>query len=239
MDLMNITTPSNGEVVTFDFSANKVCGEKIAKDDAMKILQAMGEITHKGSIITGFYLLALKEKADLQELGFANIYDLAKDLFGLSRGVVSERINVAQRFRSEDMSVYALDDKWKDYKYTALLNMRKMTNEEIEAAKITPTTLALEIKEVADKSTKKDETKKEDIKKADDKKEDTKTENNESSDSEPSKHGDDVSRETPDFANIVELAASELPVSLRTALDKYMRAHNIDSHAILQINMDK
>ena len=236
MDYMTINTPNNNEVVTFDFTENKVCGEKLSKDDAIQICKVVGDISNKGSIVTGFYLLALKEKADLSELGFANIYDLAKELFGLSRGVVSERIQVAQRFRSDDMSVYALDDKWKDYKYTALLNMRKMTNEEIEQAQITSTTQALDIKALADK--KKDEEKKPEEKK-DEKKSEEKTS---SSDSEQTEN---VSRETSEeateneFVNIVELNASELNASLRASLDKYMRAHNIDTHAILQINMDK
>lgn len=235
MEIMNIETPKNNDVMTFDFEANKVCGEKISKEDATAICGALFNITNKASVVTGFYLLALKEKADLQELGYKDIYDLGKSLLGLSRGVVSERIQVAQRFRSEDMSVYTLDDKWKDYKYTALLNMRKMTNEEIEKAKITPQTLALEIKDIADNKTKPEETKTEETKT-----EETKSEEA-SSESEPSKSGDNVSRETSetDFTKIVELKASEIPQSLRVALDKYMRAHNIDSHAILQINMDK
>lgn len=230
MDYMTINTPNNNEVVTFDFTTNKVCGEKLSKDDAIQICKVVGDISNKGSIITGFYLLALKEKADLSELGFANIYDLAKELFGLSRGVVSERIQVAQRFRSDDMSVYALDDRWKDYKYTALLNMRKMTNEEIERAQITSTTQALDIKALADK--KKDEEK-------DEKKPEEKINSSES------EHTENVSRETSEeateneFVNIVELNASELNASLRASLDKYMRAHNINTHAILQINMDK
>lgn len=237
MEIMNIETPKNNEVMTFDFEANKVYGEKISKDDATAICGALFNITNKASVVTGFYLLALKEKADLQELGYKDIYDLGKSLLGLSRGVVSERIQVANRFRSSDKDVFALDDKWKDYKYTALLNMRKMTDEEISAANITPQTLALEIKDIADNKPEKTEKKK-----SDEKTEEKKSgETAKSSDSEPSKTGDDVSRETSetDFANIVELKASEIPQSLRVALDKYMRAHNIDSHAILQINMDK
>lgn len=239
MEIMNIETPKNNEVMTFDFEANKVCGEKISKDDATAICGALFNITNKASVVTGFYLLALKEKADLQELGYKDIYDLGKSLLGLSRGVVSERIQVANRFRSSDKDVFALDDKWKDYKYTALLNMRKMTDEEISAANITPQTLALEIKDIADN--KPENKKPEDNKPEDKKPEDNKPETSESSESEPSKAGDDVSLETsePDFANIVELNASEISQSLRVALDKYMRAHNIDSHAILQINMDK
>ena len=236
MDYMTLNTPNNNEVVTFDFTANKVCGEKLSKDDAIQICKVVGDIANKGSVITGFYLLALKEKADLSELGYANIYDLAREQFGLSKGVVSERIQVAQRFRSDDMSVYALDEKWKNYKYTALLNMRKMTNEEIEAAQITATTQAIDIKALVDN--KKTEEKTEE-KKSEEKKSEEKTE---SSESEPTEN---VSRETSEeateneFANIVELNASELNASLRASLDKYMRAHNIDTHAILQINMDK
>lgn len=239
MDLMKVATPNNNEVMTFDFEANKVCGEKISKEDATAICGALFNITNKGSVITGYYLLALKEKADLKELGYKDIYELGQVLLGLSKGVVSERMQVANRFRSADKSVFALDDKWKDYKYTALLNMRKMTDDEIAAANITPQTLAIEIKDIADN--KKADDKKNDEKKTDNKLEDNAPKTDGSSDSEPSKTGDNVSRETSetDFANIVELKASEIPQSLRVALDKYMRAHNIDSHAILQINMDK
>lgn len=237
MEIMNIETPKNNEVMTFDFEANKVCGEKISKDDATAICGALFNITNKASVVTGFYLLALKEKADLQELGYKDIYDLGKSLLGLSRGVVSERIQVANRFRSSDKDVFALDDKWKDYKYTALLNMRKMTDEEISAANITSQTLALEIKDIADN---KPENKKPENKKPEDKKpEDKKPETNDSSDSEQETNDSSDSETEIDFANIVELKASEIPQSLRVALDKYMRAHNIDSHAILQINMDK
>ena len=209
----------------------------MSKDDATAICTALFNITNKASIATGFYLLALKERADIKELGYKDIYELGRELLGLSRGVVSERMQTASRFRSDDHDVFELADKWKDYKYTALLNMRKMSDEEIAAANITPTTLAIEIKDIADKKT---EDKTED--KTEEKTEETKNgEIAKSSDSEPSKSGDDVSRETPetDFSKIVELNASEIPQSLRVALDKYMRAHKIDAHAILQINMDK
>ena len=33
MDLIKVATPNNNEVMTFDFEANKVCGDKISKED--------------------------------------------------------------------------------------------------------------------------------------------------------------------------------------------------------------
>lgn len=243
MEIMNLFTPKNNEVVTYDFESNKVLGESISTEDTLTIISTLKDFNDKASVFTGFYLKALKEKAPIKELGYKDIYDLGKQVLGISKGVVSERIQVATRFQSAD-GAFCLDDKYKGFKYSALLSMKNLKDEEIESLGVTADSSYLEVREavkaLVDKQQDEKETAKLDeatkAEAPEKEKAEAKAEGETAENSSDSEQSENVSRET------LEIDFTALPKSLQVALDKYMRANHADAikhQPILAIDFSK
>ena len=219
MMISDITTENaSGEVATFDFRSNMVYGEKIDLEDAKRIIdnaRKLNELAGLSAIQSGYYLLALKERgADaIKELGYANIYDLAKETLGISRGVTSERLQVAIRYRdTENVSHYGIDSAYAGFKYSALLQLRKLSNEEIAEKGITAETKFLEIAEKLAPKAESSET---------EQTEETKAESSETEQTEEPKEApiDTEAKEVETF----EIDFSELPDYVKVNLRKFYR----------------
>ena len=220
MMISDITTENaSGEVATFDFRTNMVFGEKIAKEDALHIIEnakKLNELAGLSAIQSGYYLLALKERGGdaIKELGYANIYDLAKDTLGISRGVTSERLQVAVRYRdTENVSHYGIDSAYNGFKYSALLQLRKMSDEEIKEKGITAETKFLEIAEKLAPKAESSETEQNEAPKA----ESSETEQNEAP--KASEPIDTEAKEVETF----EVDFNDLPDYVKVNLRKYYR----------------
>lgn len=66
--------------------------------------------------------------------GFQNIYDFAKEKFGISRGTVSNYISVVDRFaqRINGQCTDKLAESYKGFKFSHLIAMVELTDEEIQ-----------------------------------------------------------------------------------------------------------
>lgn len=233
---------NNGSFENLDVNTMTVNG-KLSNNDAKMIIEGVKDFNEKSSTMQGCVLSLLLEAYDLEalkELGYKNQNDLGKKLFGLSAGVTSERINVFNRFRDKS-GAFALDPAFSGFKYSGLVKMKDLSDEEIAGLGLTFESRAIDIatkvKELQDK---KDEEKKQEENSGEENSgeentgEENKTETtSESSDSE---QNEDVSRET------VEINFSELNASLQQALSKYLKANMkevYEARPILAIDLSK
>lgn len=67
--------------------------------------------------------------------GESNMGTYAQKMFGISKGTCSDSINTIERFGVQGV----LQDKYREYKFSTLMAMKKFTDEQIERAGINPT----------------------------------------------------------------------------------------------------
>lgn len=78
---------------------------------------------------------------------YQNIYDMCNHLYGMSRGMVSNIINVAKRYFDSN---YQLKEEWKDYSFSALVMMKDLTDADIKAIGLTPDMSRRTVKDTID-----------------------------------------------------------------------------------------
>lgn len=86
------------------------------------------------TIAANLYIIHRKKLYEIED--YKNIYDYAKETFDISRGTVSDAIGVFERFGNKE--TYKVEDKYSEYNFSTLMRMKKLSEEEIEKAGITP-----------------------------------------------------------------------------------------------------
>lgn len=86
------------------------------------------------TIAANLYIIHRKKLYEIED--YKNIYDYAKDRFDISRGTVSDSIGVFERFGNKE--AYKIEGVYGEYNFSTLMRMKKLTDEEIEKAGITP-----------------------------------------------------------------------------------------------------
>lgn len=96
----------------------------------------------------GSHLFWLNSNQAYKAYGCKNIIEFAENEFGLKKTTVYDFLSIIERFgeiSSEDESVINISDKFKDYSPTKLIQMKSLTDEEIDN-NITPAMTVKEIK---------------------------------------------------------------------------------------------
>lgn len=114
----------NGIVENLPFTADEfVQAEKdIYKKELKFITRELGKV-ESSFLNIGFSLNRIYSNRLYAIDGYSNIYELAKDKFGLARGTVNNFINVVETFGKRDNGqlISALDDKYKDFSVSQLV----------------------------------------------------------------------------------------------------------------------
>lgn len=98
--------------------------------------------------VVGTALSRIQAKELFKIGGYKNVYDYAADKHGISRGTVSDAINVAKRFFLEDGS---RKPEYKEYKWSNLKFIKGLTDKEIELYGINAAMTGAQIKEAISK----------------------------------------------------------------------------------------
>lgn len=81
----------------------------------------------------GCKLFYVSERQIYHNKGFSNVYDYAREEFGLAKTSTSNLLNVVKRFCfQDDKCEFELCDKFKDYSFSKLCLLLPLTDEEIE-----------------------------------------------------------------------------------------------------------
>ena len=256
-ELLNID--DSREVVSFDFKSLKNYGN-LTKEDGLLMLTALQKLERAQSttkFLQGALLLAISENTTsfLSDYGVKDIYELAKVHLGMARGTVSERMQVAKRFKQADS--YAIEAKYASVNYTTLKELKDLTDGEIVAigVKLDGTMTALDVKDAKKQFIKKTQTElldnsgnnasdSEPTENSDDNGSDSEpTENSDDngSDSEPTEKSDNSSdsesTETVESIDIIDAKFDELPNYIKTNLQKYFNAQKLSGNFILRIEV--
>ena len=244
-ELLNIE--EKREVISFDFKSLKNYGN-LTKEDGLLMLTALQKLERAQSttkFLQGALLLAISENTTsfLSDYGVKDIYELAKVHLGMARGTVSERMQVAKRFKQADS--YAIDAKYASVNYTTLKELKDLTDDEIVAigVKLDGTMTALDVKDA----------KKQFVKKAQAElldnsgnngsdSEPTENSDDNGSDSEPTEKADNNSSdseltETIESIDIIDAKFDELPNYIKTNLQKYFNAQKLTGNFIMRIEV--
>ena len=243
-ELLNID--DSREVVSFDFKSLKNYGN-LTKEDGLLMLTALQKLERAQSttkFLQGALLLAISENTTsfLSDYGVKDIYELAKVHLGMARGTVSERMQVAKRFKQADS--YAIEAKYASVNYTTLKELKDLTDGEIVAigVKLDGTMTALDVKDAKKQFIKKTQTELLDNSgnNASDS-EPTENSDDNGSDSEPTEKSDNSSdsesTETVESIDIIDAKFDELPNYIKTNLQKYFNAQKLSGNFILRIEV--
>lgn len=132
------------EVVTVDQSILATASKKQIADFAKfdkRIVQAYGQYQGAMAKVAGS-LAAIEHSKAYIGGGYANTAAYAYDKYGIVKSTVSECINTWERFG--DMETGLIKEEWKDYNFSQLKLMRKLTDEELAKVQPSFTTRALE-----------------------------------------------------------------------------------------------
>lgn len=130
-------------------NANTAIVERAFSEDELRTLETAKQIIFDcqsqadglAEKIAGQLWIIYKKELYIAE-GETNMGVYANKMFGISKGTCSESINTIDRFGVQGV----LQDKYKDYKFSSLMAMKSLTDEQIEAAKINPTMTREQIK---------------------------------------------------------------------------------------------
>lgn len=116
-----VATKEKATVITITEDKANVIIERVQNN-----LQKMG----KGYLLISADIFTLKETKAFQLRGYKNIYDCTAELFGMSRGMTSELINIFKRFF--DAKTKKLLPQYDGVSYTKLVALKKLNDEDIE-----------------------------------------------------------------------------------------------------------
>jgi len=116
--------------------------------EATETFIALEQVKKQTFIAQGYILRVVQDDCMYQNAGYIDIYSYAKETLGIKDdSTVNRLININKRFSAGGYSPL-IEDKYMDYKYSALQEIWKMSDEEIEAAGITETTTVAKIREI-------------------------------------------------------------------------------------------
>lgn len=116
--------------------------------EATELFRALEQVKRQTYIAQGYILRVVQDDCLYQGAGYVDIYSYAKGELGIkNNGTVNRYININERFSVGGYS-QMIDDKYMNYKDSALQEIWRMTDEEIEAAGITETTTVAKIREI-------------------------------------------------------------------------------------------
>lgn len=116
--------------------------------EATELFQALEQVKKQTFIAQGFILRVVQDDCLYQSAGYVDIYSYARGELGIKdNSTVNRYININKRFSVCGYS-QMIEDKYMNYKYSALQEIWGMTDEEIESAGITETTTVAKIREI-------------------------------------------------------------------------------------------
>ena len=117
-------------------------------DEATNMFMNLDFIKGQTDIAQGYILRVVKDDCLYQEAGYVDIYSYAKGVLGFKNdGTINRCININKRFSEGGYSPF-IAEEYKYYKYSALQEIWRMSDDEIEAAGITETTTVVKIREI-------------------------------------------------------------------------------------------
>lgn len=116
--------------------------------EATELFQALEQVKKQTFIAQGFILRVVQDDCLYQSAGYVDIYSYARGELGIKdNSTVNRYININKRFSVCGYS-QMIEDKYMNYKYSALQEIWGMTDEEIESAGITETTTIAKIRDI-------------------------------------------------------------------------------------------
>lgn len=117
-------------------------------DEATNMFMNLDFIKGQTDIAQGYILRVVKDDCLYQEAGYVDIYSYAKGVLGFKNdGTINRCMNINKRFSEGGYSPF-IANEYKYYKYSALQEIWRMSDDEIEAAGITETTTVVKIREI-------------------------------------------------------------------------------------------
>lgn len=113
------------------FSKDELILLEKAKNTIYEAQRASEGLAEK--IASQLYIIYKKELYIAE--GESNMGSYAQKMFGISKGTCSDSINTIERFGVQGV----LQDKYREYKFSTLMAMKRFTDEQIERAEINPT----------------------------------------------------------------------------------------------------
>lgn len=144
-----------------------------------KVIRAEMSKTEESFVKIAHSLYMIHRSNAYKSMGCNNIYDFAKQNFGIARGTTSDFINVIEQFAKRDESKNVLceiEDKYKEFSSTKLTTIIGMTKEDLE--KVNSSMTVKELKAIKKEEKKADNSSKKSSKNMEDKDSDILTESN-------------------------------------------------------------
>lgn len=119
--------------------------------DSVDIIFEYEEKAQESFVGMGYFLKRIKEKELYKELGYDNMWTFAKEQVNMDESAVSRFINLCEKY-SKDNNSPILDDKYKGYSKSQLVEMLSIKDEQI-MEKLTPELTVKQIREIKKEST--------------------------------------------------------------------------------------
>lgn len=117
----------------------------IELDDIKQYIRANINSVSRSFVAIGYYLKYVRDNELYAEDGYQNIWEFAKDEFGIGKSSASQFMSINDKF-SKDGNSPILLEQYKDFSSSKLAEMLTMTEEQLE--KVNPKTTIVEIREI-------------------------------------------------------------------------------------------
>lgn len=113
--------------------------------DVKTFIRANINSASRSFVAIGYYLKYIRDHELFTEDGYQNIWEFAKDEFGIGKSSASQFMSINDKF-SKDGNSPILLEQYKDFSSSKLAEMLTMTDEQLEQVK--PTTTIVEIRQI-------------------------------------------------------------------------------------------